>query len=697
MHDTALAEPVETAASPRTRLIRRSALLLLIVGAIAWVAFAYGFAPHVIRGAYDGHGPAFIAKRMGDKANWPVGHYLAKWYGIAGAFLTLWITGFALPLLTTSRGFARKYVPKATPGTLGALRLFVCCLCLYFAWNSKLLNAPDLINKAGQKFIPMGVMDTFYRLGLAKVVASYDGAWLLQNVTILALVLAAVGLFTRVTVPLAALLYVATIGVNRSFFWLSHAGLVPCYLLFALAFMRSGDGFSLDRMIRIWRQKPVPDADVAERYYGWCRWTLWLIVAMGYLLAGLSKLGNSGFLWWESTNMQALIYRNAMNASRGEPNWFLSSGLLPDWTYGVMGLVSLAAEVGFFAVLFSKRMRLILPILIAGMHYGIIVVMNIPFWDLIWIQAIFYDWRKVREWIAARIARSRPQWTLLYDGYCPLCRRTVGLISGIDLFERVRFQSFRDTDFDAFNAEHNVSVTRKRADEEMLLVRDGAVHGGFDAYRQMSLMLPLMWLVAPLMWLPGPAHVGRAIYAWVARNRLSFFQCTDACQFTPGILPMREPEPPTRRFPGFVAVAGVLPVVVLALFINRVEWYPVTCFQMFSQGDDVYTDKSVILMHHLYLVRPDGTEERAFLDKLGFGSKQYWAKVTAAFKFKKDRSEMEQLLRKLGADWNARQASDATRIAKFEMREHEWDFRDHSVKPADAPLRRTIVVDVPRG
>ena len=693
MNETEIAEPNDVTDLPRTRALRRGAVIALGVGALAWSAFAFGLVPHAIRNAYDGHGLHFVAARMKDKANYPVGHYLGKWYGFAGALLTLWIAGILFPLLTTARNFERKYVGLATPGTLGAIRMFVGCLGVFFAWNSKLLAAPSLI-AGGQKILPMGVMDAFYRVGLEKLVASDAGALAFQSVAVGIVALAAIGLFSRITVPLGALFYVATIGVNRSFFWFNHLGLVPFFLLVALSFMRSGDGFSLDRMVRIWRRKDVPDADAPTRYYAWCRWLIWLCVAMAYFLAGMSKLWNSDFLWWQATNMEALIYRHALNASRGELKWFLSGGLIPHWMFGAIGLASLATELGFVAVLFSRRLRLFMPLLVAGMHYGIIVVMVIPFWDLIWIQAIFYDWRAIRKWIAARIARRRPQWTLLYDGYCPLCRRTAGLLTGMDLFERVRLQSFRDTDFAAFNGRHGVEVTRERADAEMLLVRDGRVYGGFDAYRQMSLMMPLMWLTAPAMWLPGASHVGRAIYAWVARNRLSFFQCTDACKMEPGLIPTATPEPSGRRYPTLGLVAGFVPVLMLALFAVRIEWYPITCFQMFTQGDDSYTRNSTIAMQHLFLVRPDGAEERAYPDRLGYASKQYWARITGAFKFERDRQETETWLRDLGRAWNARQPTDATRIARFEMREREWDFRAPGVKPDEAPVRRTIVINV---
>ena len=680
--------------SPRVQGLRRNALRWMIVGALLWIAFAWGVMPGLIRGAYDGHGPAVLQRAMGSKADWPVEHYLAKWSGAAASLLALWILAVAMPLLTTSRTFARNYIGLATPGTLGAIRAWVGVILIYMTMHSGIAAAPSLV-AGGQKHVPMGLMDVFYSLGFDQVIRSPAAVTAWHYATLAALVCVTLGLFTRTTIVIAAVLYVAELGVLRSFYFFSHIGLVPWYSLVVLAFTRCGEGFSLDRMIRIWRQLPTPDPEVATRYYAWARWMVWFSVAITYVLAGLSKLGNSGWRWWEGTNLMALVYRNALNASRGEMNGFLTSTWVPHWAYTVMGIVSLLVELGAVLLLFSKLARLVLPAILAAMHYGIIVVMAIPFTDLILIQAIFYDWRKIRLWIGDRIRARRVPWVLLYDSYCPLCRRTVALLDGVDLFDRVQYQSFRTTDFDAFNARHGVTTDKAWADKEMLLVREGKVYGGFDAYRQMSAMMPLLWPIAPLMWLPGVSHLGRAMYAWVAARRLSWFTCTDACQFLPDVRPNTPPEPTGRRYHGFAAMAAVLPIIIAMIWIRRTEVYPISCFQMFSTHDDGYTDKSTVTFHQIFLRRPDGTTERAMLNKLGYTGKNYFAQVSAAFKFEPDRKYVEGWLRDLGGKWNAAHAGDPNvQIASFELVEREWDFLDRSTAPAQAPILKTIDIPV---
>jgi predicted DCC family thiol-disulfide oxidoreductase YuxK len=421
---------------------------------------------------------------------------------------------------------------------------------------------------------------------------------------------------------------------------------------------------------------------------------VWASIVITYVLAGLSKLGNSGWRWWEGTNLMALVYRNALNPARGEMNWFLQSTWMPHWAYTVMGIVSLIVELGAFAVLFSRLARMVLPLILAGMHYGIIVVMAIPFWDLIWIQAVFYDWRKIRLWVAERIRRKRAPWVLLYDSYCPLCRRTVGLLAGMDLFKRVNYQSFRTTDFDAFNALHRVNTNKKWADEEMLLVRDGKVYGGFDAYRQMSTMMPLLWALAPFMWLPGVSHIGRAIYKWVAARRLSWFTCTDACQFLPDVRPNTPPERKARRYTAFALGCAIVPLLVAMLWIRRTEIYPFSCFQMFSTHDDMYTDKSTVTFERIYVRRGDGALERADLKAMGYPGTRYWAQVTAAFKFDPDKAYVVKWLADLGRQWNASHPDPKQRVVQFELLKREWDFLDRKTAPVDAPIVDRIDIPV---
>jgi len=111
---------------------------------------------------------------------------------------------------------------------------------------------------------------------------------------------------------------------------------------------------------------------------------------------------------------------------------------------------------------------------------------------------------------------------VLYDGQCPLCRRTQRLLQALDLFARLDFHDFRRLDLAAHAAEHGIAITPEELEQEMAVHRSGTRRSGFDAARSLAWSLPALWPLAPLLHLPGAARPGRAIYRWIALNRMRF-------------------------------------------------------------------------------------------------------------------------------------------------------------------------------
>src|SRR5262245_16983794 len=86
---------------------------------------------------------------------------------------------------------------------------------------------------------------------------------------------------------------------------------------------------------------------------------------------------------------------------------------------------------------------------------------------------------------------------VLYDGACPLCRKSVALLKRSDWLGRLAFQNARDVD----NLPPiDVKLDRERLLEEMHLVAPGGrqVYAGFRAFRWIAGRLPLFWAFWPL-------------------------------------------------------------------------------------------------------------------------------------------------------------------------------------------------------
>lgn len=119
--------------------------------------------------------------------------------------------------------------------------------------------------------------------------------------------------------------------------------------------------------------------------------------------------------------------------------------------------------------------------------------------------------------------------TVLFDGDCPFCRRSVRILRSLDWLGRLAFQSARETDRLPPCA---VPLDPNKLLEEMhLLTPDGErVYVGFSAFRWIAWRLPLTWPVAPLLYIPGVLPIGNRVYRLIARNRFDIVPCDDHCR-----------------------------------------------------------------------------------------------------------------------------------------------------------------------
>ncbi len=107
--------------------------------------------------------------------------------------------------------------------------------------------------------------------------------------------------------------------------------------------------------------------------------------------------------------------------------------------------------------------------------------------------------------------------TVLYDGYCVLCRQTRRIIKALDWLNRVEFldihqwneveKRYPALDFETAMGQMHVTTP------------DGQLIGGFEGMRLLLRDLPLGFPLWLLLHLPGMAWLGPRVYAFVARHR----------------------------------------------------------------------------------------------------------------------------------------------------------------------------------
>ncbi len=321
-----------------------------------------------------------------------------------GFFMCL---GFAaLAWLITSPGFARRFVPNTTAESLGAIRIITCgTLVLMTLWMEDLPSSALLPVEIRHS---MGVMNYFYNIpGFEAFSRHQPSLQLFEWLTALILILGTIGFRTRWVLPLGAFCYLILGGLLRQYTWFYHTGLLPVYLLAVLSFTPCNDGLSVDRWLKQRRGQPVPVADRPAAIYGWSRYACWVILAVSYVQAGLSKIYFSGFYWWDPDNLKSKLLSTTLEPL--QTSWFVASWDVslhlvnaPDLIFALLGLVGLYGELAYGLVLFSRWGRLTMPALMASVHVGIIFLQNIVFFDLILVQLIFYDYTAIRQWLQKR-------------------------------------------------------------------------------------------------------------------------------------------------------------------------------------------------------------------------------------------------------------------------------------------------------
>lgn len=116
--------------------------------------------------------------------------------------------------------------------------------------------------------------------------------------------------------------------------------------------------------------------------------------------------------------------------------------------------------------------------------------------------------------------------TLVYDADCRFCIRSLAVLKRLDWFrlldlvpsaEANRYDRLRDAlaGADLQSAMYAVSAR-------------GHSYGGFEAFRQALLRLPLGALVVWAWYLPGARWLGTRCYGWVSQRR-RHFGCSSSC------------------------------------------------------------------------------------------------------------------------------------------------------------------------
>jgi predicted DCC family thiol-disulfide oxidoreductase YuxK len=113
---------------------------------------------------------------------------------------------------------------------------------------------------------------------------------------------------------------------------------------------------------------------------------------------------------------------------------------------------------------------------------------------------------------------------VLFDGGCPMCRRTVRRLHRLDWLNRLTFADGTDAER---RERFAPGLTDAQIMREMWVVEPQRRSGGYDAVLRIASAVPLLWPFAAVGILPGIRQIGRAIYRIIADRRTRSGRCTD--------------------------------------------------------------------------------------------------------------------------------------------------------------------------
>jgi len=216
----------------------------------------------------------------------------------------------------------------------------------------------------------------------------------LQTVTIIAWICAAIGLFFSVSSIVTAVGMLLLHGFAAGFHGASHMWYLPVYTLLFLCGSRADDSWSADYYLRRFlRRGELPAGQL--RATGFSR-KLVLLAAVALLFSGgVAKLLDAGPAWLDGETLRYHIanYRDRA-AWPAASDWFLRHG----WMITVLSILTLVLELGAPIALFARAARHFVLLAAVGFHLGIQALMEPRFGPHMWCYLLAVDWAVVWRW-----------------------------------------------------------------------------------------------------------------------------------------------------------------------------------------------------------------------------------------------------------------------------------------------------------
>ena len=213
---------------------------------------------------------------------------------------------------------------------------------------------------------------------------------ILSYIFLASCVLSLLGLFTRWSISIATLLGFFILGISQLYGKIDHTTPIMWQSMVLLMLIPHNNSvISLDNLI--FKKRSVPN-ETAYPYHGIFIISVAILLGLNYFFPGVWKFVFSGFEWAFSENLKFKMYSKWIELDGWRP--IIRIDRYP-FVYQSAALLTIFFEISFVFGIFFKKIRPYLIITGLGFHVMVAVTMNIYFWSLAALYALFIDWPKV--------------------------------------------------------------------------------------------------------------------------------------------------------------------------------------------------------------------------------------------------------------------------------------------------------------
>ncbi len=333
--------------------------------------------------------------------------------------------------------------------------------------------------------------------------------------------------------------------VGNYLLWLVFVGFTPMWqdfdggfdqmmtgISFLLMFLPADRGLSLDNLRRKLKYSaPGRHFQPRETISVLCYYLpVAIVLGLLYLDAGIHKLSAE---FWRNGMGSWLPPTHPYYMSPLGMGWLLNT----EWLERTIGYSLIAFQFLFLPLFWFRFARVPLLLIGASFHTGIILSLNIYQFGFGMLAPysllVPFSW-----WTCLRF--DSPRLTVFYDGLCPLCNRTVIILSHFDVLGAVEF---KDLQTHAKDCRALDQIPEGELLKDLYAVdRQGRLFSGVDTY--LRILSAMAW-PAPVAWiigLPGFYLAAKAVYRRIADNRARLLVCDESCAVSAPEIPLTQPS-----------------------------------------------------------------------------------------------------------------------------------------------------------